>query len=260
MNPADYCAERVQAAGGDPALIVRFAPAARRASLTAIAALRADLEHLIAKPHDPAIALAKLAWWSTELAGIAGGQAQHPATQALVAADIDHRALTETLLAFTAGIETELRAPMVLDRASWRLFVVARSNWLRLVALGAAAPADGTALESASVAAAELELLATLGLRLAASRPALDGSWNLDPSTLSVQSADALQMLRERASIHAAVLARAKPELASVRPLAVAVALATRRARGLIDDPASAWRQAPHAGLGSLFVAWRAAL
>ena len=43
-------------------------------------------------------------------------------------------------------------------------------------------------------------------------------------------------------------------------PLAIALALAMRRAKRLAAEPSRAWQPEPEASLGALFTAWRAAL
>lgn len=260
MIPDGYCAERVRAAGGDPELIVRFVPGARRPVLYALAALRAELEHLVEQHHDPAVAAAKLAWWRAELAGLAVGEARHPATRALLAIDHDRAALAAAMLAFSGGLETELGGQCVLEPPTWRALLAARGHWLHALAATAQARLDPATLDALGMALAELELLATLGRRLGSARPALDAGWGVAEGAFVAQAEDALTLVSTRAQVAGATLAAGRGAIRAVAPLAIAGALGARRARRLAADPRRAWQREPRASLGAVFTAWRAAL
>ena len=203
MIPDAYCAERVRAAGGDLDLIVRFAPAARRAAMCALAALRAELEHLVEQHHDPAVAAAKLAWWRDELAAFASGDAHHPATRALLAADHDRAALATAMLAFSAGLDAELAGRCVLEPAAWQALLAARGRWAQALTAVAttATPLAAAALDALGRALAELELLATLGRRLGNARPALDSGWGITQGAFVAAADDALGVVATRAEV-----------------------------------------------------------
>lgn len=258
MIPDDYCVERVRAAGGDPELIVRFAPAALRAPLNALAALRVELEHLVEQHHDPAVAVAKLAWWRDELGGLAARDARHPATRALIAADLDHAAIGQAMSAFSAALATELGGHSLLPSAEWRGFVAARGSWAQ--ALAAVARAPIAAPDATGAALAELEVLAALGLRLRNARPALDAGWGLAQAAAATGDAAALDVVSTRAQVAGATLLAQGDSTQRSPALAIACALALRRAKLLAAEPARAWRPEPRASLGALFTAWRAAL
>jgi hypothetical protein len=249
-----YCAERVRAAGGDPELILRFAPEHLRAPIEALAALRGELEHLVEQKHEPAVAAAKLAWWRTEIASFGQGEARHPATRALRLAALDHAALARAMLRFSQGLEAELLGHAELAHEDWTALIDSRAQWLHAVAVAtqADAPAD-----AAAVALAELEVLATVGRRVKRARPAIDASWGLTTAGFIAQDPAAQALIAARARGFAAMLTSTR---LSSAPLAVAVALGLRRARRLAADPRRAWHPEPAASLGALFTAWRAAL
>lgn len=258
MIPDAYCVERVRAAGGEPALIVRFAPAEMRPALNALAALRIELEHLVEQHHDPAIAQAKLAWWRGELGGLAAREARHPATRALLDADLDHTALGEAMLGFSEALAAELAGRSLLPSADWQRLISARGRWAQALAAAARDPVSG--LDATSAALGELEILATLGRRLDASRPALDAGWGLPQASAVARDAAALELVSTRAQVAGATLAASRDALRTSPPLAIACALALRRAKLLAADPAQAWQAREAPSLGALFTAWRAAL
>ncbi len=260
MIPDAYCADRVRAVGGDPELIVRFAPAAQRATLLALAGLRAELEHLVEQQHDPAVASAKIAWWRTELAGFAAGEARHPATRALLAVELDRAALGGAMLAFSTALEIELAGRSALEPNDWRALLVARGRWVHALATAARASLDASALDALGMALAELELLATLGRRLATARPALDLGWGLPQGAFADRSDDALALVSTRAQVAGATLAVHRASATAIPPLGIACALGARRARRLAADPDLAWQREPRSSVGGVFTAWRAAL
>ena len=81
--------------------------------LTALFALRRELEETVKETSDPTIGRTKLAWWQKELAALAAGQPSHPVAKALHAhlrsAEASYPAL-QTLLA-GYGFRTVLALP-----------------------------------------------------------------------------------------------------------------------------------------------------
>jgi phytoene/squalene synthetase len=258
--PDDYCAERVRAAGGDPELIVRFAPADRRALHCALAALRAELEHLVEQHHEPAVATAKVAWWRSELAGFAAGDARHPATRALLAADLDRAGMSAAMLAFSDALVAELGGRCTLPSTDWQAMLAARGSWSRALSAVDRASPDAGVLAALGAALAELEVLATLGRRLAASRPALDAGWGLGQAAFDSRDPAALDLVSTRAQVAGTTLVARRDAAAASPALAIACALGLRRAKLLAADPTRAWRPQERSSLGALFTAWRAAL
>jgi phytoene synthase len=104
VNFDDYCQQKAAPDGSSTYYALRRAPAAKQPLLTALYALRRELEETVKETSDPTIGRAKHAWWQKELASLFGGETAaapaHPVTKALQA----HAANTPVL--DTAGRES----------------------------------------------------------------------------------------------------------------------------------------------------------
>src|ERR1700757_795522 len=84
-----YCAQKAAPPGSSVYYALRQAPLNRQPLLTALYALRRELEETVKHTSDPTIGRARLIWWEQELAALAAGQPSHPVTQALAAHGAD---------------------------------------------------------------------------------------------------------------------------------------------------------------------------
>ncbi|MBN3723180.1 squalene/phytoene synthase family protein [Burkholderia sp. Ac-20379] len=83
MNFDDYCQQKAAPAGSSAYYALRQAPFASQGALTALFALRRELDETTRETSDPTIGHTKLAWWRNELVALAQGRASHPVTQAI---------------------------------------------------------------------------------------------------------------------------------------------------------------------------------
>jgi len=250
----DYCASRTAAVGGDLWLVSLFARPEHRAPLQALAALRADLIHLIAHRAEPAVIAARAGWWQQELSMLGLQAGQHPATRALAPLAQAQPVLRDALLEWTLHLNEELGGKSVLDATRWRLHLARAGRLNHAIALLTDGPREAT-LELGPTLAA-IEHLATLGERVAQSRPARE----IGPAPdLTTPSVDAKRFIADRARALGDALRTSRGSLKHHPPLAVMAALGARRAARLVRSPELAWTAEPGRALGAVFVAWRAA-
>ncbi|MDI9654050.1 squalene/phytoene synthase family protein, partial [Burkholderia cenocepacia] len=81
VNFDDYCQQKAAPAGSSVYYALRQAPLATQPRLTALFALRRELEETVKETSDPTVGHTKLAWWHKELAALADGQPSHPVTK-----------------------------------------------------------------------------------------------------------------------------------------------------------------------------------
>lgn len=93
MNFDEYCQQKAAPDGSSTYYALRRAARARQPLLTALYALRRELEDTVKQTSDPAIGRTKHAWWQKELASLFGGEPAHPVTKAMAA----HAASTPVL-------------------------------------------------------------------------------------------------------------------------------------------------------------------
>jgi len=111
----EYCAQKAAPAGSSVYYALRQAPAARQPYLTALFALRRELEETVKDTSDPTVGRTKLAWWQKETAALAAGQPSHPVSHALATHCEDIEAQAPTLRALIAGFEMDLDQARYLD-------------------------------------------------------------------------------------------------------------------------------------------------
>lgn len=84
--PLHYCRDRTGGAGSTLYYSLLFLPPAPRTALTALHALRRELDDIADECADPGVARLKFAWWREELANMFQGRARHPVTRLLASA------------------------------------------------------------------------------------------------------------------------------------------------------------------------------
>jgi phytoene synthase len=111
----EYCAQKAAPPGSSVYYALRQAPVARQPLLTALYALRRELEETVKDVSDPTIGRTKLAWWQKETAALAAGQPSHPVSHALAAHCRDIEAEAPMLRSLVAGFEMDLDQARYLD-------------------------------------------------------------------------------------------------------------------------------------------------
>jgi phytoene synthase len=119
-NFDQYCAQKAAPPGSSVYYALRQAPLDRQPLLTALYALRRELEETVKDTSDPTIGRTKLAWWQKELGALAAGKPSHPVSQALQAHGADLAGEAGTLDALIAGFEMDLNQARYLDFANLR--------------------------------------------------------------------------------------------------------------------------------------------
>lgn len=119
----DYCAQKAAPPGSSAYYALRQAPVARQPFLTALFALRRELEETVKDTSDPAIGRTKLAWWQQETAALAAGRPSHPVSLALAAHCDDIQAEQAAFQALVAGFEMDLDQARYLDFANLRRYI-----------------------------------------------------------------------------------------------------------------------------------------
>lgn len=115
MNFDDYCQQKAAPPGSSVYYALRQAPVACQPLLTALFALRRELEDTVKETSDPTVGRTKLAWWQKETAALAAGQPSHPVSLALASHCSDVKAEEGSLRALVAGFEMDLDQARYLD-------------------------------------------------------------------------------------------------------------------------------------------------
>ena len=87
MTPDEYCARKAAQSGSSFHYSFRLLPPDRRRAITALYSFCREVDDVVDEVSDPDVALAKLAWWRTEIAAVYGGTPSHPVTKALAASN-----------------------------------------------------------------------------------------------------------------------------------------------------------------------------
>lgn len=119
----EYCAQKAAPPGSSAYYALRQAPLAQQPLLTALFALRRELEQAARETSDPAIGRTKLAWWQQELASLAAGQPSHPVSVALATHQADIGNEATTLQALVNGFEMDLNQARYLDYPNLRSYI-----------------------------------------------------------------------------------------------------------------------------------------
>ncbi|MCC8391382.1 squalene/phytoene synthase family protein [Paraburkholderia sp. MMS20-SJTR3] len=160
MNFDDYCQQKAAPPGSSTYYALRQASAASQPLLTALFALRRELEETVQETSDPAVGRTKLAWWQKELAALAAGSASHPVSKALEAHLPDAPAEYPALQQMLAGFEMDLDQARYLDYPNLRRYMRGvGGNFASLIARSAASKTT----RAADAAATATDWAASLG-------------------------------------------------------------------------------------------------
>jgi len=117
-----YCEDKAAASGSSFYYAFRFLPAERRQAITAFYAFCREADDVVDECHEPAVALAKLAWWRDEVGRLYAGTPQHPVTQALAKAIGPFGIPRESLEEILDGMEMDLTQTRYADFKHLRLY------------------------------------------------------------------------------------------------------------------------------------------
>lgn len=127
VNFDDYCQQKAAPDGSSSYYALRRAPASRHALLTALHALRRELEQTVRETSDPTIGRTKHAWWQKELASLFGGEPAHPVTRAIAAHQAGTPVLDDESRGYIGnmvdGFELDLEQARYLDWAGLRRYL-----------------------------------------------------------------------------------------------------------------------------------------
>jgi phytoene synthase len=121
-DPQRYCEDKAAASGSSFYYSFRFLPPERRCAITAFYAFCREADDVVDECHEPAVALAKLAWWRDEVARLYAGTPQHPVTQALARAITPFGIPRESLEEILDGMEMDLTQTRYADFKQLRLY------------------------------------------------------------------------------------------------------------------------------------------
>jgi len=127
VNFDDYCQQKAAPDGSSTYYALRRAPASRRPLLTALHALRRELEETAKETSDPTIGRTKHAWWQKELASLFGGEPAHPVTKAIAAHQAGTPVLDDEGRGYVGnmvdGYELDLEQARYIDWAGLRRYL-----------------------------------------------------------------------------------------------------------------------------------------
>lgn len=116
MTPDQYCQDKAAKGGSSFYYSCLLLSPERRRALTALQALRLELDAIVHENHDAGVALQRLDWWRAELRRLFEGAPNHPVTKALqpFLADLPQAELTQML----DGTEMDLAQSRYMDDAA----------------------------------------------------------------------------------------------------------------------------------------------
>lgn len=123
VNFDDYCQQKAALPGSSAYYALRQAPLAVQPRLTALFALRRELEETVKETSDPTVGHTKLAWWQKELAALAAGQPSHPVTKALAAHHPSISTEIDALRTLVDGYGMDLEQSRYLDLANLQRYL-----------------------------------------------------------------------------------------------------------------------------------------
>jgi len=146
VKPDQYTQEKGAPLGSSAYYALLRAPASRRRALTALFALRRELEETVENSSDTAVGHAKLSWWQRELQTIGSGQPTHPVAVEL-RGTLDAARVEPTLHAFSEiadGFAMDLAQARYLDLPGLRQYIQKVGGaFSAVLAAHSAANADG---------------------------------------------------------------------------------------------------------------------
>jgi 15-cis-phytoene synthase len=115
MTPDEYCQQKAAASGSSFYYAFLFLPPERRRAITALYAFCREVDDVVDETQDMHVAATKLAWWRTEVASMAAGEARHPVTKALAPFQAQFAISKERLNEIIDGMEMDLTQTRYLD-------------------------------------------------------------------------------------------------------------------------------------------------
>jgi len=117
VNPDEYCRQKAAPGGSSLYYAFLFLPPACRQAITALYALRRELEEIAGECPDAQLALTRLAWWRLEVGRLFEGNPSHPVTKALRPFTGKYQIGAEQLAEIIGAMETDLAQTRYLDFA-----------------------------------------------------------------------------------------------------------------------------------------------
>ncbi len=108
MTPHEYCQQKAAQSGSSFYYSFLFLPEDRRRAITALYAFCREIDDVVDEVHEPAVARAKLGWWSQEVERVYRGGAQHPVALALAEVVQPFGLEEDRLQAIVAGMFMDL--------------------------------------------------------------------------------------------------------------------------------------------------------
>jgi 15-cis-phytoene synthase len=142
VNAAQGIPAKVAPPGSPLWFALLFTPAPQRDAFAALLEIRAEIMASARRPAEPAVALARLEWWRSELAGFGRGREQHPATRTLKAAGAEGVVQPEYLLELVDAAECELSGAPCRNYAELALYCYRSSGVLQEMLAGLAGIAE----------------------------------------------------------------------------------------------------------------------
>ena len=118
MDPHDYCLARGARRGSSLHYATLFLAPDPRRTLVALAALAREFDATLDAASDPGVALARLAWWRSELHAAAAGTPSHPVSLALAQCLPGDDQTQAELGRMLDGAEAAARQTRLLDTAA----------------------------------------------------------------------------------------------------------------------------------------------
>jgi phytoene synthase len=118
MSPDEYCQQKAAASGSSFYYSFLFLPPRRRRAITALYAYCREVDDVVDEMQDPAVARARLAWWSDEIGRLYAGDPQHPVTRALAPHLSAFDIRRDSLLLVLEGMAMDLQQNRYLDYAA----------------------------------------------------------------------------------------------------------------------------------------------
>jgi len=115
MSPDEYCQKKAAASGSSFYYSFLFLPPRRRRAITALYAYCREVDDVVDEMQDPAVARARLAWWSDEIGRLYAGDPQHPVTRALAPHLSAFDIRRDSLLLVLEGMAMDLQQNRYLD-------------------------------------------------------------------------------------------------------------------------------------------------
>lgn len=143
---------------------IRFAPRRHRAALTTLHEIVHAIRSVPREIGDPGVAQAKLNWWRNEIAQAGQSQAQHPATQRLLALlGASASRCWPALQACVAATEAEAQQSRYLDEAALLRQIGSSASCLAQAVAAVLSPEPSTVDASAETAVSLVQIVRRMG-------------------------------------------------------------------------------------------------